>query len=93
MAPVVLYPDESEAEDDSTFTRWAHRARRLPSMIALRCSASKADVRLERKLRYEFAKLRAKDQLRSLYRNHYAKSVAGQTTTALTVQTVAGHSV
>uniref|UniRef100_M4BUG1 Uncharacterized protein n=1 Tax=Hyaloperonospora arabidopsidis (strain Emoy2) TaxID=559515 RepID=M4BUG1_HYAAE len=62
-------------------------------MIALRYSASKADVQLERKLRYEFAKLRAKDQLRSLYRNHYAKSVAGQTTTVLTVQTVAGHSV
>ena len=66
--PVVLYPGESEAEDDSTFTRWAHRARRLPSMSALRSSASKADIRLERKLRYELAKLKTKGQLRSLYR-------------------------
>ena len=66
--PVVLYPGESEAEDDSTFIRWAHRARRLPSMSALRSSATKAEVRLERKLRYEFVKLKAKGQLRSLYR-------------------------
>uniref|UniRef100_M4B2L8 Uncharacterized protein n=1 Tax=Hyaloperonospora arabidopsidis (strain Emoy2) TaxID=559515 RepID=M4B2L8_HYAAE len=47
---------ESEAEDDSTFTRSAHRARRLPSMSALRSSASNVDVRLERKLCYEFDK-------------------------------------
>ena len=62
-------------------------------MSALRSSASKADVRLERKLRYEFAKLKAKCQIRSLYRTQYAKPVAGQTTTVSTVQTVAGHSV
>ena len=90
--PVILYPGESEANDDSTFTRWAHRARRLPSMSALRSSASKADVRLERKLRYEFAKLKAKGQLRSLYPAQYAKPVADPTTTVSTVQTVAGHS-
>uniref|UniRef100_M4B3X6 Uncharacterized protein n=1 Tax=Hyaloperonospora arabidopsidis (strain Emoy2) TaxID=559515 RepID=M4B3X6_HYAAE len=62
-------------------------------MNALRASASKADVRLERKLRYEFAKLKAKGQLRSLYRTQYAKPVVGQTTTVSTVQAVAGHSV
>ena len=50
--PIVLYPGESEAEDDNTFTRWDHRARRLPSMNAFKASASKADVRLEHKLRY-----------------------------------------
>ena len=72
--PVVFNPGESKADDDSTFTRWAHRARRLPSMNALRSSVSKADVRLERKLRYEFAKLKAKGQLRSLYRNQYANT-------------------
>uniref|UniRef100_M4C6Q3 Uncharacterized protein n=1 Tax=Hyaloperonospora arabidopsidis (strain Emoy2) TaxID=559515 RepID=M4C6Q3_HYAAE len=60
---------------------------------ARRASASKADVRLERKLRYKFARLKAKGQLRSLYRNQYAKPVAGQTTTVSTVQTVSGHSV
>uniref|UniRef100_M4BW59 Uncharacterized protein n=1 Tax=Hyaloperonospora arabidopsidis (strain Emoy2) TaxID=559515 RepID=M4BW59_HYAAE len=43
-------------------------------MSTLRSSASKADVRLERKLRYEFAKLKAKGQLRSLYRTQYAKT-------------------
>ena len=53
--PVVLYPVESEAKDDITFTHWAHRARRLPSINSLRPSASKADIRLERKKRYVFA--------------------------------------
>ena len=43
-----------EAKRDSTFTRWAHRERRLSSMNALIASASKADVWLERKLRYGF---------------------------------------
>ena len=62
-------------------------------MSALRSSASKADVRLERKLRYEFAKLKVKGQLRSLYRTQNAKSVAGPTLNVSTVQTVAGHSV
>uniref|UniRef100_M4C1B6 Uncharacterized protein n=1 Tax=Hyaloperonospora arabidopsidis (strain Emoy2) TaxID=559515 RepID=M4C1B6_HYAAE len=42
-------------------------------MNALRASASKADVRLERKLRYEFAKLKAKRQLRSLYRTQQSR--------------------
>ena len=50
-------------------------------MSALPSSAFKVDVRLERKMRYEFAKLKAKGQLRSLYHNQYAKPVAGQTTT------------
>uniref|UniRef100_M4BBU9 Uncharacterized protein n=1 Tax=Hyaloperonospora arabidopsidis (strain Emoy2) TaxID=559515 RepID=M4BBU9_HYAAE len=62
-------------------------------MSALRSSASKADIRLERKLRYELAKLKTKGQLRSLYCTQYAKPVAGPTTTVSTVQTVAGHSV
>ena len=58
--PVVLYPGKSEADDDSTFNRRAHRARQFPSMSAFRSSASKTDDRLERKLRYDFAKLKAK---------------------------------
>uniref|UniRef100_M4B8A5 Uncharacterized protein n=1 Tax=Hyaloperonospora arabidopsidis (strain Emoy2) TaxID=559515 RepID=M4B8A5_HYAAE len=62
-------------------------------MNALRASASKADVRLERKLRYEFAMLKAKGQLRSMYRTQYAKPVADPTTTVSTVQKVAGHSM
>ena len=88
--PVVLYPSESEAEDDNMLTRWAHRARRLPSMSALRASAFKADARLARKLHYEIAKLKAKCQLCTLYRTRYTKPVAGQFTTVSTVHTVAG---
>ena len=61
--------------------------------MPLELVSSKADVRLERKLCYELAKLKAKGQLRSLYRNQYAKPVAVPTTTVSTVQTVAGHSV
>ena len=60
-------------------------------MNVLRASAYKADVRLERKLRDEFAKLETKGQQRSLYRTQYAKSVVGQTTTVSTMQIVAGH--
>ena len=55
-------------------------------MNVLRASAYKADVRLERKLRDEFAKLETKGQQRSLYRTQYAKSVVGQTTTVSTMQ-------
>ena len=62
-------------------------------MNAVQASASKADVRLARKLRYEFAKMKAKVQLHSLYRNQYEKPVAGQTTTVSTLRTVAGHPV
>ena len=53
--PIFLYPGDSEANDDNTFARWAHSARRLPSMNAFRASASKADVCLKRKMRYQFA--------------------------------------
>ena len=58
--PVVLLPNERESDEDMAFVRWVHRTRRLPSVTYLRASFSKADVRLERKLRYEFEKLRAK---------------------------------
>ena len=91
--PVLLYPGESEDEDDSTFTRWAHGHVACPARMPLELVSSKADVRLERKLCYELAKLKAKALLRSLYRNQYAKPVAVPTTTGSTVQTVAGHSV
>ena len=62
-------------------------------MSALGSSASKDDIRLERKKLYEFAKIKANGQLRSLYRTQYEKPVAGPTTTVSTVQTVAGQTV
>ena len=44
-------------------------------MNALRTSAAKAGVRLERKLRYEFAKLKAKVQLGTAFLSNYAPAV------------------
>ena len=54
-----------EDEDNNEFIRWAHRARHLSSMLVLRDSVSVADVLLEHKIRYEYAKLKAKGNLRS----------------------------
>ena len=88
--PVVLYPGESEADDDSACTRWAHRARRSTSINALQASDSKVYVHLDRKLRYKFAMQKDKDLL---YRTRYEKTVAGRTITVSTMQTVAGHLV
>ena len=63
------------SKKDNAFISWVHRARLLSSMNALRASAVKADVRLERKLRYAFGKLRAKGQLRAMFRTRYAAAV------------------
>uniref|UniRef100_M4B512 Uncharacterized protein n=1 Tax=Hyaloperonospora arabidopsidis (strain Emoy2) TaxID=559515 RepID=M4B512_HYAAE len=45
-------------------------------MNALQASASKDDVHLERKLHYEFAKPKAKSQLRSPYRNREDRNLS-----------------
>ena len=63
--PILLAPGEDEGEDNIEFIRWVHRARRLSSMMALRASENAVDIRLERKLRFEYAKLKAKGRLRS----------------------------
>ena len=62
---IRLKPNEMEDEDNNEFIRWAHRARHLSSMLVLRDSVSVADVLLEHKIRYEYAKLKAKGNLRS----------------------------
>ena len=61
--PILLFPGETPEEEDNAFIRWVHLARRLSSMMALRASANVEDVRLKRKLRYDYAKLKAKGQL------------------------------
>ena len=73
--PVLLDVGELASEEDNAFIRCAHKARRLSSINALMASADKADVRLERKLRYDFAELRANGQLRAMFRMRYAVAV------------------
>uniref|UniRef100_A0AAV1UTL3 Uncharacterized protein n=1 Tax=Peronospora matthiolae TaxID=2874970 RepID=A0AAV1UTL3_9STRA len=70
--PVVLFPGETEAGNDVVFTRWVHRYHHLPRLWNLQDSTSLANVRLERKLRFDFATQKAKGQLRSFYRTRYA---------------------
>ena len=77
--PILLFANETESEEDNDFIHWVHRVRRLSSMWALRASASAADVRLERKLRYEYAKLKARGQVRST-RSRYAQHLSASAT-------------
>lgn len=57
IVPIILYEGETEIEDDTIFTRWAHRHRKLSSMYSLRDSKIVVDIRFERKLRDDFAKI------------------------------------
>uniref|UniRef100_M4BJ96 Uncharacterized protein n=1 Tax=Hyaloperonospora arabidopsidis (strain Emoy2) TaxID=559515 RepID=M4BJ96_HYAAE len=80
--PILLSAGEIKDEEDNDCIRWVHRTRRLSSMYALRASVSVADVCLERKLRYDYAKLKARGQLRNRTRYAPANTVAagaGQT--------------
>ncbi|GMF45640.1 unnamed protein product [Phytophthora fragariaefolia] len=63
--PVVLQPAEDSTEYDSRFELWVEKARRLSSMEDLRASCSEVDARLERRLRFDYAKLRVKRRLPS----------------------------
>ena len=88
--PVVLLHNERESDEDMAFVRWVHRTRRLPSITALRASFSKADVRLERKLRYEFATLRAEGRLRSAYPRRHADPIHNTSTGVTITPTTVG---
>ncbi|EGZ19808.1 hypothetical protein PHYSODRAFT_496191 [Phytophthora sojae] len=64
--PVVLSPGKDSFEYEAQFESWAEHSRKLGSMDALRASFSEVDVRIERKLRFDFAKVRAKRSLSAL---------------------------
>ena len=63
--PILIAQGENDCEEDNELIRSVHRARHLSSMMALRASVNAADVRLERKLRFEYEILKAKGKLRS----------------------------
>uniref|UniRef100_M4BK35 Uncharacterized protein n=1 Tax=Hyaloperonospora arabidopsidis (strain Emoy2) TaxID=559515 RepID=M4BK35_HYAAE len=83
--PIRLFAGETTEEEDDAFVRWVHRTRRLSSMYALRASANVAEVRLKRKLQYDYAKLKARGQLR--YRTRYASATTVATSAGQTVTT------
>jgi hypothetical protein len=60
MYPVVLIPGETAQANDVQFSNWFGRARQLPSLVALRASFFEVDVRLERRLRFEYAEVKTK---------------------------------
>ncbi|KAG3071850.1 hypothetical protein PI125_g22642 [Phytophthora idaei] len=61
--PVVIRPGETIIAYEAQFQNWVERARRLPSYEALRASFSETDIRLERRLRLDFTKLKERRQL------------------------------
>ncbi|GMF47765.1 unnamed protein product [Phytophthora fragariaefolia] len=61
--PVALQPGEDSTEYAPRFELWVEKSRRLSSMEALRASLSEVDARLERRPRFDYAKLRSKRRL------------------------------
>ncbi|KAE9010951.1 hypothetical protein PF010_g2375 [Phytophthora fragariae] len=58
--PVVLVRGEDEVDDDAQFQNWAEKARKLSSLDALRANYCVRDIYLERRLRFIFAKRKAR---------------------------------
>ena len=64
---MILSAEEMDFEEDNLFVRWVHISRQIINMMSLRESASVANVRLERKHRYNLSSLKARGQLRSTF--------------------------
>ena len=43
--PIILLPEETRSNNEISFTRWVHRARRLRNIWSIRESTDVADVR------------------------------------------------
>ena len=89
--PILLLPGETEDEEDDAFVRWLQRVRRLSSIFSVRASADVADVRLEKNLRYDYAKLKARGQLRMRRRYASATHVVASSVQSETQWTANAH--
>ena len=65
--PVVLAPREYASENDMLFRSWVHRTRRLRNLDKLQVSFREKDVRVERRLRFDFAKRKASGKVRQAF--------------------------
>ena len=74
--PILLFAGALPDLDDNQFIRWVYHKRHLSSISALRRRANVADVHLERKIWYEYAKLKERGQLRNRTRYTSATLVA-----------------
>ena len=63
--------------------RWAHIAQHLRNLLNLRESCAEKDARLERKLRYEFAKLKTRRKQNQASRRARRPPTPARTTTPL----------
>ena len=64
---MVLAPGESTSEDFMLFRKWVHRTRRLRNYDYLQASFHEKDVRVERRLRFVFAKRKASGKVRQAF--------------------------
>ena len=70
--PILLFASTMPDEEDNQFICWLYCRRHISGIPTIRVSADVADARLERKLRYENANLKARSRLRN--RTRYASS-------------------
>uniref|UniRef100_A0AAV1UEL9 Uncharacterized protein n=1 Tax=Peronospora matthiolae TaxID=2874970 RepID=A0AAV1UEL9_9STRA len=82
--PIPMFAGEKVSEEDDAFVRWVHHVRRLISLSKQRASVNVADVRLKRKLRYDYAKLKARSQFSKRMRHALATTIAASANQSVT---------